>query len=377
MPPRACAHTRARRCGVAARSRPGTCAAQPRSVEHGFSFESVIADMPTALVLVEVGTGVILYRNAAAKRLGFAYGEEPAQVHDVTGARKDDASLPHAVAARGQLVAPEVLELRRAGHPSVWLLVRSQRLGRACVLTFEDVSELHGAQVELREALLARDELVSMASHELRSPVGALALALEQICRKATQSGAADLQKLANLGLRQVRRLTVLIGNLLDVSRLRAGRFELDREHANLGSVVHEACDALADQARAGGTSLEVSIETDGWGQWDIDRMHQVVINLVTNAIKYGERSPVRVRLRSLDGMVLLGVLDGGPGIPPEERERIFRPFTRASARRKAQSLGLGHYIVHEKVQAHGGTIEVESRPGFTCFELRLPTEPP
>jgi signal transduction histidine kinase len=144
--------------------------------------------MPTALVLVEVGTGKILYRNTAAERLGFAYGEEPVQVYDATGARKDDASLPHAVAARGQRVVPEVLELRRPGHPSVWLLVRSHRLGEACVLTFEDVTELHAAQVELREALLARDELVSMASHELRSPVGALGLALEQIHRRATQA---------------------------------------------------------------------------------------------------------------------------------------------------------------------------------------------
>jgi signal transduction histidine kinase len=333
--------------------------------------------MPTALVLVEVGTGEILYRNAAAERLGLADGAEPVHVHDVTGVRKDDASLPHAVAARGQQVAPEVLELRRPGDPSVWLLVRSHRVGGACVLTFEDVSELHAAQIELREALLARDELVSMASHELRSPIGALGLALEQICRRATQAGAGDLQKLVNLGLRQVRRLTVLIGNLLDVSRLRAGRFELDRQRVKLGDVVREACDTLADQARVDGTSLQVVIEADGWGQWDIDRMHQVVINLVTNAIKYGERSPVHVRLRALDGTVLLAVLDGGPGIPPEERERIFRPFTRATARRKAQSLGLGLYIVHEIVQAHGGTITVESRPGHTCFELRIPTESP
>src|SRR5689334_20952566 len=161
----------------------GTSAALAICVVHDYSFESVVADMPTALVLVEVGTGAILYRNAAAKRLGFAYGEEPAQIYGAGGARKDDASLPHAVAARGQLVTPEVLELRRPGHPSIWLLVRSQRLGRACVLTFEDVSELHAAHVELREALQARDELVSMASHELRSPVGALALALDQICR--------------------------------------------------------------------------------------------------------------------------------------------------------------------------------------------------
>ena len=347
------------------------------SVVRAFSFESLVEQMPTALMIVEVGTGNILYRNAIAKRLALAGGTEPPEVHDAAGALRNDASLPHAAAARGQAVTPEVLELRRSGQPSVWLLVRSHRLGQVCVLTFEDVSELHAAQVKLRGALLARDELVSMASHELRSPVGALALALEQICRKATQAGAADLQKLATLGSRQVRRLTVLIGNLLDVSRLRAGRFELDRERGKLGDVVREACNALADQARVEGASLEVAVETDGWGLWDIDRMHQVVINLVTNAIKYGDGSPVRVRLRSIDGEVLLAVLDGGPGIPPEERERIFQPFTRATSRRKAQSLGLGLYIVHEIVQAHGGSIEVESRPGYTCFELRLPAVSP
>jgi signal transduction histidine kinase len=347
------------------------------SVVRSLSFDSLVEEMPTALLIVEVGTGNILYRNAAAERLRFAYREDPAQVYDAAGAPRGDESLPHALAARGQPVPPEVIELRRPGQPSVWLLVRSHRLGEACVLTFEDVSELHAAHVTLRGALLARDELVSMAAHELRSPVSALALALEQICRKATQAGAVDLQKLATLGSRQVRRLTVLIGNLLDVSRLRAGRFELDRERGKLGDVVREACNALADQARVEGASLEVDVETEGWGLWDTDRMHQVVTNLVTNAIKYGDGSPVRVRLRSIDGAVLLAVLDGGPGIPPEDRERIFQPFTRATSRRKAQSLGLGLYIVHEIVQAHGGSIEVESRPGHTCFELRLPAEPP
>lgn len=352
-------------------------AAKNGLVVHGYSFERIIAEMPTGLVLVEVGTGIIFYRNAAAEGLGFAYGEEPAQVYDATGVRKDDASLPHAVAARGQPVPPELLELRRPGHPSMWLIVRSRQLGHACVLTFEDVSALHAEEVELRAGILARDELVSMASHELRSPVGALALALEQIGRKAAHAGAADLQKLAVLGARQVRRLTVLLGNLLDVSRLRAGLFELDREPTKLGDVVREACDALADQARAEGAPLDVVVEADGHGSWDTDRMHQVVVNLVTNAIKYGDRSPVRVRLSEADGAVHLAVLDGGPGIPTHERERIFRPFTRATTRRKAQSLGLGLYIVQEIVQAHGGAIRIESRPGHTCFELRLPTQPP
>ena len=299
-------------------------------VGPSYSFESVVAGMPAALVIVEVGSGAILYRNSAAERLGFAYGAEPAQVYDATGTRKDDASLPHVVAARGQRVAPEVLELRRPGHPPVWLLVRSNRLGEACVLTFQDVSELHAAQVELREALHARDELVSMASHELRSPVGALALALDQLCRKAAQADAAELQRLAALGSRQVRRLTVLIGNLLDVSRLRAGHFELDRERARLGDVVREACDALADQARAEGVALEVAIETDGRGEWDTDRMHQVVTNLVVNAIKYGEGTPVLVRLRRENGGVCLQVQDGGPGIPPAECERILAVVARA-----------------------------------------------
>ena len=105
--------------------------------------------------------------------------------------------------------------------------------------------------------------------------------------------------------------------------------------------------------------------------------MHQVVVNLVTNAIKYGDRSPVRVRLSEVHGAVHLAVIDGGPGIPSHERERIFRPFTRASTRRKAQSLGLGLYIVQEIVQAHGGEIHIESWPGHTCFELRLPTGSP
>ena len=159
------------------------------------------------------------------------------------------------------------------------------------------------------------------------------------------------------------------------MSRLRAGRFELDRETANLADIVREACAPLAAQAEAQHTPFSVEIETEATGAWDVMRMDQVVTNLVTNALKYGEHHPIVVRLKRADEGVQLVVEDGGPGIAEEQRGTIFNPYERATPRHKAQSLGLGLYIVREIVWAHGGSVALESIPGLTKFILTFPVK--
>lgn len=346
------------------------------SERRHYSLQGVVEDMPTALVLVEVPSGTVLYANAAARRHPYVFVPEPVDTFDERGEPLPAEARPHAVAAAGTPFDHVVREFRTRGHDGAWLLFHSHVMdrGRIAVLTFEDVTALHQAQAQLREALVARDELVSMASHELRSPIGALALAVEQIERKARTAGLDDVLRLTSLGARQVHRLKVLVGNMLDVSRLRAGRFELDRERGRLADVVSDACVPLHDQAAAQRTAFECHIDTDGEGCWDVVRMDQVVTNLVANALKYGGGKPVRVWLEAAgDAHVELSVEDEGPGIPREQQARIFEPFERASPRYRAQSLGLGLYIVREIVTAHGGTVALASEPGHTRFTIRLP----
>ena len=328
--------------------------------------------MPTPLVLVERDSAAVIYANKAAHRYAAAFASD-ANLYDERGSRVGREALPHVVAAAGHGFDRRVLELR--GETHAWLMFHAHVLDRLAVLTFDDVTELRDAHEDLRDAISTRDEIVSMASHELRSPIGALALVVEQVCRKAKQKGLDDIIRLTEIGTRQVKRLTVLVGNLLDVSRLRAGRFEIDRERCDLATVVREAALSLENEATQAGARLELETDTPIPGDWDAVRMEQVVVNLVTNAIKYGNATPICVHLTREGDRALLVVEDCGPGIAPEHQQRIFQPFERASEKAKAQSLGLGLYIVHEIVKAHGGTISLSSEPGSTRFTISLPIE--
>lgn len=338
-------------------------------------FDEVVRALAVPLVIVQVGSGTVLHRNDAARMRDEASGE-PSRGEWLD---EHDAPLPGHLrpfdcATRGEPVERRLLQFRTASATS-WIVVRVALLqgGRTAVITLEDVTSHHEAQAKLHEAIAGRDELVSMAAHELRSPIAALALVAEQLDVK-TQS--EDARSLTKLTLRQVRRLNLLVSNLLEVSRLRAGRFELDRERASLADIVRDAVDALDNLARNEQVELELSAETDGNGSWDTLRMELAVTNLVVNAIKYGGRTPVRVRLHAPDGdHAVLTVEDGGPGVAEAEQQRIFSPFSRADHARKAQSLGLGLYIVRAIVSAHGGTIAIDSHPGRTCFTVTLPVQ--
>lgn len=344
----------------------------PVPLPEDVPLQGVLADMPTPLVIVERGSGAVVYVNAAASRYADAFAPD-ANLYDERGGRVGPEALPHVVASTGHTFDRRVLELR--AERRAWLMFHAHALEAFAVLTFEDVTPLHEAQAELRDAVVTRDEVVSMASHELRSPIGALALVVEQLCRKAKQKSLEDIARLAEIGTRQVKRLTVLVGNLLDVSRLRAGRFELDRESCDLAAIVRDAASSLEDQAKQVGAGMLIEADTPVPGNWDAMRMDQVVVNLVTNSIKYGNGTPICVRLSRDGESAVLVVEDCGPGIGVEHQQRIFEPFQRATEKAKAHSLGLGLYIVHEIVKAHGGTITVTSRPGLTRFTVTLPIQ--
>jgi signal transduction histidine kinase len=341
------------------------------------SLEGVLQAMPTPLVLIEVGSGAVIYVNSAAERYPFAYQDFADHDAIEAGHAVDRAALPHVVASHGQAMDGRIVYFRDRTGQTTCLRFHAHRLTEQpiVVMTFDDLTPLHDSKTQLQDALVARDELVSMAAHELRSPISAVALAVEQISRKANAQGLDDIARVTEIAIRQIHRLTVLVSDLLDVSRLRAGRFELDREPAKLADAVREACAPLAAQAQIQNTQFSVEIETEAEGTWDIVRMDQVVTNLVTNALKYGEGHPIVVRLEQSNDGVQLIVQDGGPGIADEQRGVIFNPYHRATPRHKAQSLGLGLYIVREIVWAHGGSVALESVPGRTCFILTFPVK--
>ncbi|WPB77461.1 MEDS domain-containing protein [Archangium violaceum] len=232
---------------------------------------------------------------------------------------------------------------------------------------------------EARAAVRARDEFLSVASHELKTPLTPLRLRLQGL-RREVEGGATEptwrerVVRAAQGAEQQLHKLTVLVDALLDVSRLTQGRLALTWEELDVGEVVREVVERFAQQAAKLGSEVEVVADGPVEGRWDRLRLEQVVTNLLSNALKYGAGRPVRVWVEGRPGQAVLVVRDEGIGIGPEHQERIFGKFERAVSGRHYGGLGLGLYITRQIVQALGGTIEVESEPGRgATFRVVLP----
>jgi signal transduction histidine kinase len=232
------------------------------------------------------------------------------------------------------------------------------------------------ARVAAEDAVRMRDEFLSIASHELRTPLTSLTLFAQALAQRLELGEAVDtaeLRRALELSGRQIRRLTALVGLLLDVSRARRGDIALKLERVDLSALVSDVCSLLSDQAARSGSTLSVSGDRME-GTWDRLRLEQVVTNLVTNAIKFGRARPIRVALAREDGMARLTVEDQGIGIPADVQARIFEPFVRGVSSRNFGGLGLGLYITRAIVLAHGGSVAIESEPGKgTRFVVLLP----
>jgi len=232
-----------------------------------------------------------------------------------------------------------------------------------------------GTQVDIEEAkraIFARDEFLSIASHELRTPLTALKLRLQSTLQ------ARDLPEKAQHRLEsavmQTERLERLIENLLDVSRITTGHLDLESETFDLRELAQDVTERFREQAARGGTSVELNAPTPVVGRWDRLRLEQVATNLLSNALKFGEGRPIGVEVQGDQAHATLTVTDRGIGIAPENVARIFNQFERVVGQRTFGGLGMGLYIARTIVQAHGGSVQVESSAGQgSRFHIILP----
>ncbi|HYO58574.1 sensor histidine kinase [Archangium sp.] len=267
-----------------------------------------------------------------------------------------------------------------------WLTSRARVLrdgeGRPMVVrgAILDITMLKETELALQEAVRVRDDFLSLASHELKTPLTGLLLQMQMLRRLETEAASTPLDS-PKMRVRMeaidrlLRRLGLLVDNLLDVGRIRHGKLDFSFSTGDLSALVSELLVRTGDEARLAGVSLTAHIEPSLVGHFDWLRLEQVVMNLLSNALRHGGGRPVEVRLERTSEGARLVVRDEGPGVPEVDRERIFARFEQAQGAARAGGLGLGLFIVRQIVEGHRGHVHVEPGPGGrgAAFVVELP----
>jgi PAS domain S-box-containing protein len=231
------------------------------------------------------------------------------------------------------------------------------------------------ARASAQEALRLRDEFISIASHELRTPITSLLLHLDGFARLPPADRKPQiLERYSARARRQLNRMRRLVDALLDASRMEAGPLVLSKEQLDLESLVRQVVDSLSEELLRAECPLEIHVLGQTSGMWDRLRLEQVIENLLRNALIYGAGKPIHVFIRSDSGHAVLAVEDRGIGIERDAQEKIFERYERAVSSRNYGGLGLGLYISKQIVEAHLGSVRVESTPGQgSTFYVELP----
>jgi PAS domain S-box-containing protein len=237
------------------------------------------------------------------------------------------------------------------------------------VMTFSDISE----RLEVQRA---KDEFVSLVSHELRTPLTSIRGSLGLMEGGVLGELPDEVLRMLGIAISNTDRLVRLINDTLDAERIESGKTAMERRECELGELMKQTGDLLAANAREAGVQLEIEpLATTIYA--DPDRIIQTLVNLVGNAIKFSpDGAPVTVSGEADDGLVRVTVRDRGPGIPPDQRERIFDRFSQldSSDTRQQPGSGLGLAIARGIVEQHGGRIWVESKPGDgSTFAFEIP----
>ncbi|WP_345537117.1 hybrid sensor histidine kinase/response regulator [Variovorax defluvii] len=355
-------------------------------LEHEFALALIDVQMPgmNGFELAEMMRGTertrhipLIFVSAAGREMNYAFKGYESGAVDFLQKPLDT----HAVRSKVNVFV-DLYRHRKALDREMQALAAAHRQQE------ELVQELRCAQAELERAVRMRDDFMSMVSHELRTPLHTLYLEAQvrklHLDRGNLATFAPDrLAAMVARDQHQIRNMVRLIDDMLDVTRLRRGALSIQPKPADLADLARRVVDGMAQQAEAANAFIRLHVlpseDTRVEGVWDAFRIEQVLTNLLTNAMRYGGGGQIEVSVALRDGMAELSVRDHGPGIAPEDQERIFEQFERsADGRQHAAGLGLGLYITREIVRRHGGDVMVESALGEgALFRVRLPRVPP
>ena len=346
-------------------------------LEHEFALAILDVQMPgmDGFELAELMRGTertrnipIMFVSAAGRELNYAFkGYESGAVDFLYKPLDPDA-------VRGKVAVFVALDQqRRETRRQVAELERSRREQEVLL------RELNATQEELQRSLRMRDEFMSLVAHELRTPLNTLFLESQmrtlQLRRGNSEAfGPEQLTAMTRRDERQIKAMIRLIDDMLDVSRMRSGKLSIRPAQVELTGLLEQVVSDLSLQAAATGCSISLAPHAPVSGYWDEFRIEQVIVNLLTNALRYGGGCTVEVSLHQLPGAVRIDVRDQGKGIAVEDIERIFEPYERGTRNGEPKGLGLGLYISRQLAVAHGGELMVMSEAGQgSTFSLVLP----
>ncbi|MDO7897489.1 hybrid sensor histidine kinase/response regulator [Pseudomonas citrulli] len=334
-------------------------------LQHDFALAIIDVQMPdmNGFELAELMRGTektrsipIIFVSAAGRERNYAFtGYENGAV-DFLHKPLDT----HAVKSKVSVFV-ELYRQRKAMKEQVIALEQSRREQEALL------QQLQTARGELEQAVRMRDDFMSIVAHEVRTPLNGLILETQLRKMHLARDNAAafsmdKVRAMVERDERQIKSLIRLIEDMLDVSRIRTGKLSIRPTRMNLAALVENLVRNFQPQIAIAECSLICTADPAVEGVWDEFRIEQVVSNLLTNALRYGGKGPIEVRVYQTPEHACVEVQDHGIGISEENQKRIFQQFERVSSKAVTAGLGLGLFISEQIVTAHGGTITVDSR---------------
>jgi two-component system phosphate regulon sensor histidine kinase PhoR len=329
-------------------------------------FETVIHSMDEAVLAVDQQRRIIAVNRSATELLGISADVRGQLLLEAVRIPALSELLDHAL--RGESRTTDI-QLESDGSVRQ-LMVRATPQGESGGAVFV----MHDA-TEIRRLETVRRDFVANVSHELRTPVSIIQANTETLLLGALDE-PAQARRFLDAIRRNAERLGQLISDLLDISRIEAGKYAIEMRPLSMTSVARSVSKSVSESCRRRGVTLEVSVDPELRVRADAGALEQVLVNLVENAVKYGpEGGTVELAAIEQGAVVRIEVRDEGPGIAPAHRRRVFERFYRVDPGRSRNmgGTGLGLAIVKNLTEAMGGDVGVDLRePQGSCFWVRL-----
>ncbi|MFL5785309.1 MAG: PAS domain S-box protein [Bacteriovoracaceae bacterium] len=317
-------------------------------------------------------------REVLIENLGELFSTFKAQPEYVEKLKLLNLKTSYALALMGKDGPVGYIALHLRKDSNKVLDERVQKLSREVAYRLGHAMENSILYHQSLEAIRARDEFLSVASHELKTPLQSLILQNE-MRKRMIQKGDPEavspenLTRVLDLDRRQLKRINRLIDDMLDISRIRNSKLSIQKEAFDLAVFLEDITDRFLHEFETAGCELKKELLRPLEVVADSYRIEQVIVNLLINAMKYGSGAPITVRTKKLSDRVVIEIEDKGPGIREEDKERIFRRFERANSN-QVSGMGLGLYISRQIMELHQGKVYARSEYGKgSTFIVELP----